>query len=218
MPNWTKLAAGWAFAALIAIAFSWGAVSQVRNRVIQPTIEIPTTAVIAASISEPDAGPAISTTAPRVIRLEPEVVEDGTTTSTTAANGAGTPGNNTTTSTTTTTSPPPGATSTTGPPTTSTTTTLPPAATTTTTTTTTIPLQTETATYDLVGGVVTISFSPGVVNWVSSFPHGGYSTEVKHAGPNEVRVRFESDDHTSDFRAEWEGGELKITLDETGQG
>jgi hypothetical protein len=65
---------------------------------------------------------------------------------------------------------------------------------------------------------VTISYSPGVVNLVSAIPQPGFSTDIKHAGPDEVRIRFESDDHTSDFRAEWEGTELKISESENEKG
>jgi hypothetical protein len=70
--------------------------------------------------------------------------------------------------------------------------------------------------YQLTGGTVTISYSPGVVNFVTAIPQAGYSTDVRETGPDRVRVRFESDTHTSDFRAEWEGGELKITKSESG--
>jgi hypothetical protein len=74
----------------------------------------------------------------------------------------------------------------------------------------------QTSSYSLVGGVVTISYSPGVVNFVSAIPQPGYSTEQRETGPTEVRIRFESDDHTSDFRARWQDGELEITENETG--
>ena len=64
---------------------------------------------------------------------------------------------------------------------------------------------------------MTISYSPGIVNFVSAIPQPNYSTEREETGPEKVRVRFESEAHTSDFRAEWEGGELKIVKNETGE-
>ena len=73
---------------------------------------------------------------------------------------------------------------------------------------------TQTSTYDLTGGVVTISHSPGVVNLVGASPKAGFDAEVKNAGPSEVRVTFESDDHVSEFRAEWEDGNLDIKTEE----
>ncbi|MFW2382345.1 MAG: hypothetical protein ACN4GZ_11345 [Acidimicrobiales bacterium] len=210
MPKWTKFAVGWAIATTVALAFSWGAVAQVRNRVIQPSVEIPTTAALATTTAPP---PEVTTSTPRVVTLEPELAD--TTTSTTAT--ATTEGTQETTAPTpttgpTTTSP---TTTTAGPTTTSTTTTtLPPA---TTTTSTTAPPQTQTSSYTLVGGVVTISHAPGVVNFVSAIPQPGFSTDPRETGPDRVRIRFESQDHTSDFRAEWEGGELKITQNESGE-
>lgn len=63
---------------------------------------------------------------------------------------------------------------------------------------------------------MTISYSPGIVNFVSAIPQAGFSTDRRETGPDEVRIRFESDDHTSDFRARWQGGELEVTKNETG--
>jgi len=64
---------------------------------------------------------------------------------------------------------------------------------------------------------VTISYTPGVVTFVSAIPQSGYSTEIEESGPSRVRVHFESDSHTSEFRAEWEGAELAITKSEEDQ-
>lgn len=61
---------------------------------------------------------------------------------------------------------------------------------------------------------MTISHSPGVVHLVGASPNSLFETEVKNAGPTEVRVTFENDDHVSEFRAEWEGGELDIKKEE----
>jgi len=61
---------------------------------------------------------------------------------------------------------------------------------------------------------VTISHSPGVVNLVGASPNSGFSAQLNNAGPTEVRVTFESDDHVSEFRAEWEDGVLDIKQEE----
>jgi len=73
----------------------------------------------------------------------------------------------------------------------------------------------QTTSYTLVGGVVTIRSSPGVVDFISAVPQAGFSTELRETGPDQVRIRFESAAHNSDFRAEWQGGELKITKNES---
>jgi hypothetical protein len=217
MPSWIKLAGGWAVAAMVALAFSWGAVSQVRNRVIQPSIEIPTTVVAGAATIAPE--PIPTTSSPTVIRVEPEVVDDTVTTVT----EPGVETTSTTETTPTTTSQSGGGTTTTQPSSTTTTTspttttTRPPTTTTTSTTTTTAaPPETQTSSYQLNGGTVTISHSPGVVTFVTAIPQPGFSTDLRETGPERVRVRLESKTHTSDFRAEWEGSELKITQNETG--
>ncbi len=66
----------------------------------------------------------------------------------------------------------------------------------------------------MIGGVVTISHVPGTVNFVSAIPQPGFTTEQREIGPAEVRIRFESETHTSDFRARWQDGELEITINE----
>ena len=208
-----KLAGGWVVAAIVAVAFSWGAVSQVRNQVIQPSIEIPTTVAAGASPSAPV--PTTTAGSPTVIRVEPEIVgetatEPGSATTSTTATPPTT--NAQSGGATTTTTQPSSTTTTTASPTT---TTQPP--TTTTTTTTTAPPETQTSSYHLIGGNVTINHSPGVVTFVTAIPQAGFSTELRETGPERVRVRFESETHTSDFRAEWEGGELEITQNETGE-
>lgn len=182
MPNWMKLTGAWLLGAFVAIAFSWGAVAQVRNRVIEPSIEIPATAV-AAPGGITGATAATTTT---VIRVEPEIADTTTaSTSTTVQQDE-----------TTTTTPP-------------VTTTSQPLA-----TTTTNPPETETSSYQLVGGVVTISHSSGVVGFVSAIPQPGFTTDLDETGPKSVRVKFVGDTHTSEFRAEWEEGELEITRNE----
>jgi hypothetical protein len=221
MPGWTKLAIGWVVAAALAVTLSWTAVAQVRDRVIRPSIAIPATTLA----TQAAAGTATST----VIRLDPESTtsspRNATTTSTLAPATtvpSTTPPSHSTTSTSaagsesqpTTTAAPPATTTTTTTPTTTTPTTT--TATTTTATTTTATSQT--TSYELSGGVVTISYSPGVVEFVSAIPQPGFSTDIRNSGPEEVRVRFESPTHTSEFRARWNGGQLEITKDENGGG
>ena len=220
MPGWTKLAIGWVVAAALAVTLSWTAVAQVRDRVIRPSIAIPATTLA----TQAAAGTATST----VIRLDPESTtsspRNATTTSTPASATtvpSTTPPPHSTTSTSaagsesqpTTTAAPPATTTTTTTPTTTTATT-----TTATTTTATTAATSQTTSYQLGGGVVTVSYSPGVVEFVSAIPQPGFSTDIRNSGPEEVRVRFESPTHTSEFRARWNGGQLEITKDENGGG
>lgn len=226
MPNWIKLAGGWALAALIALAFSWGAVALVRNRVVQPAIAIPTTApadaaapadstptsIVPTSIHvDPEAGdaPTSATSDPGVATETtnvPVATQSQTSTTSGPTTAPSTSQPSTTSATSTTTSQVPGSTTTS-------TTSIPPGSS--TTTSTTAPPEPQTTSYTLVGGVVTIRSSPGVVTFVSAIPQAGFSTDRRETGPDRVRIRFESPTHNSDFRAEWQGGELKITKNES---
>ena len=49
---------------------------------------------------------------------------------------------------------------------------------------------------------------------MAAVPAAGFSAEIENAGPGEVRVEFESEEHKSSFRAEWDDGELEIEIDE----
>lgn len=65
-----------------------------------------------------------------------------------------------------------------------------------------------TRTYDLVGGTVSVRFSGGdTVELLFATPADGFDVEIDDAGPAEVRVEFESDDHRSRLRARWSGGQ-----------
>ena len=202
MTNSKRLVLGWLVATSIALAFSWGAVAQVRNRVIEPSVEIPATLAAISTTTEPPKVIDLSDNEPVTTVATPTTTTEPPTTTTHAP---------TTTSVapTTSDSQPPSTTTTTPPPTT--TTASPPP---TTVTTTTAPPQLTTSAYALVGGVVTISHSPGIVNLVAAIPQPGFSTEQLHTGPNEVRIRFESETHTSEFQAEWEHGELDVDIDD----
>ena len=77
------------------------------------------------------------------------------------------------------------------------------------------PVATATATYNLVGGWVTIAYGPGIVELVSAAPNPGFSIEVKESGPDRVEVEFESDEHDSEFRAdETSSGAPEIEIEE----
>ena len=67
--------------------------------------------------------------------------------------------------------------------------------------------------YELIGGLVTISVDGRNVYLVGAAPKAGFSVEVDKAGPEEVRIEFESSDHISSFRARWKDGELDIDID-----
>jgi hypothetical protein len=60
--------------------------------------------------------------------------------------------------------------------------------------------------YSLVGGTVTVRFSPTAVTVISAVPRNGYSVELEQEGPTQVSVRFESDDHESRLDAYWSDG------------
>jgi hypothetical protein len=83
-----------------------------------------------------------------------------------------------------------------------------------TSSTTTVPSVPSDTTYQLIGGQVTISALEPTVELVAAVPSAGFSAEIDEAGPEDVRVDFESSGHRSSFRARWENGELAIQLEE----
>ena len=87
-----------------------------------------------------------------------------------------------------------------------------------TTTTSVAPVPTETVTYQLVGGWVRVTIGQGFVRLEGAAPNPGFSMRLEADEGDEVRVRFESDDHRSEFEAKWDGGELEIELDEKPEG
>jgi hypothetical protein len=92
--------------------------------------------------------------------------------------------------------------------------TTPTTATTSTTSTTVAAPVTETRTYQLIGGWVRIAFSPGVVTLDGANPNPGFTMEIEKTGPNEVELDFRSDDHRSEFTAEWKDGVLDVGISE----
>jgi hypothetical protein len=202
-----KFAGLWGLAAVAALALSWAAVSQVRDRVIQPVTVIPTTiAVIAAETPDP-------TIVPIQPAIDPQPDPDLATSTTPADEASGS-----VTSTTSTTRAPSASSGTSpttaGPQTTSTTT---PSVTTTTappeTTTTSAPSGTVSS-HSTPGGSVTISSSPGQVDFVSAIPQAGFTTELRDAGPERVRVRFVGATKSFEFEAKWEDGGLEVETSE----
>ncbi|MCL1586791.1 MAG: hypothetical protein M3092_00100 [Actinomycetia bacterium] len=231
MPGWIKFVAGWVLTVVVALSLSWGAIAQVRNRVEQPgTVVLPSVLADADQSSDDAVSPVSTTPTLLTVEAEPSILEGRDTTSTSSGGGvdlgddespiqpqSGAPVSSEATTSTTSTPPPSTAAPSSSPTASSTTTTVTQATTTSSSTTTTSPPDepsTQTETYVLDGGSVTIRFSPGIVTYVSAVPKGGYGTEVKDTGPDEVRVTFENEDHHSEFRAEWEGGELKVTTKE----
>jgi hypothetical protein len=207
-----KFAALWGLSVIAALALSWVAVSQVRDRVIQPVTVIPTT-IVALEAATPD---------PTVVAVEPEVIDEASDPSTSSSTSSSTtsttvraPSSTNTTRapsarpSTTTTTAPPQTTTTTAPPQT-TTTTAPPQTTTTTAPTTSL----VTSSYSVPGGSVTIKSAPGEVHFVSAIPQPGFTTELRDTGPERVRVRFVSSSLSSEFEAEWDNGELQISAEE----
>ena len=87
-----------------------------------------------------------------------------------------------------------------------------------TTTTSVAPTPTETVTYQLVGGWVRVTIGQGFVRLEGAAPNPGFSMRLEADEGDEVRVRFESDDHRSEFEARWDDGELEIELDEKPEG
>lgn len=83
-----------------------------------------------------------------------------------------------------------------------------------TTTTTSPTAELERASYVLTGGTITIEFGGGQVFLVSAVPKAGFATDIDSTGPTNVDVDFRSEGHRSKFDAEWQGGQLKVDIDE----
>ncbi len=61
---------------------------------------------------------------------------------------------------------------------------------------------------------MTISSSPGAVNFVSAIPQAGFTTELREAGPERVRVRFVGATMIFELEAKWDDGQLDIETSE----
>lgn len=61
---------------------------------------------------------------------------------------------------------------------------------------------------------MTISSTSGEVNFVSAIPQAGFTTELRDAGPERVRVRFVGATTVFEFEARWDDGQLDIETSE----
>jgi len=68
-------------------------------------------------------------------------------------------------------------------------------------------------TINSAGGSVVIRHRPGEVEYQAAAPAAGFGVEVDDAGPDRVRVEFESEDADIRVEARWENGELDIEVD-----
>jgi hypothetical protein len=192
MKRYLGIGVAWLAATVLSVVIASAAVAGIRDRVVETPVAI--------------GAPTTSTTVPLITDVTTPVA-DPTTTSFAP----------TTSQAPATTEAPP-ATSTTVVDSDATTTTAPPA--TTTTTTTTAPPQTTTTvattnqTYSLTGGTVTLSVGNGEVWVVSAVANAGFDTDIEKAGPDEVEVKFESNNHKSELSAKFENGELRVEKEE----
>ncbi|MEA2002845.1 MAG: hypothetical protein U9N84_13305 [Actinomycetota bacterium] len=196
MRRYLSIGAAWLGATVISVVIASAAVAGIRDRVVDAPVAIglPTTTTTLAA----DPGPTTSSPVTKsIVEASSTTAEVATTTEATLP-----PESTTTSTTTTTTAAPP---TTTEPPVATTTTTAPP-------TTTTTPVSY--ATYDLIGGTVILAAGDGEVNLVSATPRSGFRVDLEHTGPEEVEIKFESNDHTSKLDAKWEDGELRVKIKE----
>ena len=205
-----KFAGLWGLAAIAALTLSWVAVSQVRDRVIQPVAVIPTTivaiapettdstVVVVEPIADDQSVPELSTTS--TSSPVTSTVGQSTTSTTRAPSASPATSSTTAAAQTTSTTAPPATTTTTAPPQ--------------TTTTTAAPTGLATSTHSTPGGSVTISSTSEEVNFVSAIPQAGFTTELRDSGPERVRVRFVSATTIFEFEAELEDGQLEIETSE----
>ena len=59
-----------------------------------------------------------------------------------------------------------------------------------------------------------MSFGRGEVRVVSAVPRAGFSYDGEHEGPNEIEVKFRSDGHKSELKAQIRDGELRVEIEE----
>jgi hypothetical protein len=209
----------WVLATMVATAVALAAVGSVAGQVIDspvsPLLEATTTSLVAAAA--PSAS--ISGVPVEVESLDPITVP--TTTSTTTSTITSTAVVDTSSSAApSTTSAPVSTTAAPGSGTTSTT--VPDDddddEEATTTSSTQSPAPSETATYQLIGGWVRITYGSGSVTLDGAGPNAGFTMDIDASGPSEVDVDFRNEDHRSNFKAEWENGKLEVDVDEEPEG
>jgi hypothetical protein len=185
-------AAAWVGATIISLVIASAAVAGIRDRVEDSPVAagIPTTLdVVADTTSTTDAGVVTTTELPDTSSSSTSSTTTSSSTTTTSEAPVSTtnaPGGSTTTSSTTTTTSAP-------PPTT---------------------VASQTKTYELIGGTVTVRIGSGTVELVSLAPKTGFASKIKDDGPDKVKVTFTSNTHESKFEAEFEDGEYEFKIDE----
>ena len=237
--GWMKrtllLVVAWSTATILAVGVAAAAVGSVRGQVTSvPAVPIRATATSLASVSAvaappvPTTGVPAQTTATLAVDPGPDPVEivsaaDDDSTATTVAGDdtaetAASPDEHPAATTSTTEAP---ATSEQQQQTTTSeapTTTVPSPTSTTTapesTTTTQVPAAPTRQTYDLVGGTVSVDVGDGTVVLVGASPKSGFSVRVENAGPQRVEVRFENDEHVSQFSGRFSGGAYAPKVEE----
>ena len=175
--------AGWVAATVAVTGVAVAGVQIVSSRVVEP---LPPIAAAEPSIP-PSPTPSVSDTSPTPLVIDPTVSES--------------PDAGQTVSPRPTTTPPPPTSS--------------PSPTSTPTPTTSPtdddddddePTTSELRSYSVVGGSVTLRFSPGKVEVVSVQPNPGFSVDIEGDGTAEASVKLESEDHESRVKGWWEAG------------
>jgi len=184
--------AAWAGATLLAVAIAAAAVGSVRTQLTDEPTSIGAPAVTLAADDPAD----------DLVVLDHGELEIPSTSTTTS------PIEETTTTTTTTTTLPPKETPTTI---------APVVQSSTPDTSTTAPTD-YTKTYDTEGGTVRIRITGESVTLVAASPKPGWKLDVDENGPDRIEIHFEQNDDDEDsefeFQAEFDDGELKITISE----
>jgi hypothetical protein len=73
-----------------------------------------------------------------------------------------------------------------------------------------------TETHEMVGGWVRIRYGAGKVFLDGAGANAGFTMTVDDNGPDEVEAEFRSENHRSEFSAEFEGGRLHVEIKEEG--
>ncbi len=186
----------WLSATLFTGWVAWAAVGFVDSQVgTTPAAPLSSSEVAYLPLTTPTAVPStVDVPEPSIPETSmPDITEPSSTTTSTE------PASTSTTSTPPTSSPPPS----TSPPTTH-----PPRS-----STTTVPSGPTIEVHNTPGGTVTIAWTPGKVWLVSVSPAGGFTYDVEHDGPEDVKVEFEKGETEVKFHASWEDGELRIKID-----
>lgn len=175
--------AGWVAATVAVTGVAVAGVQIVSSRVVEP---LPPIAAADPSVP-PSPTPSASDPSPTPLVIDPTVSESLDPGQTVSPRPTTTPPRATS-------SPSPTATPTTSPSPTSSPTSSP------------APAASELRSYSVVGGSVTLRFSPGKVEVVSVQPNPGFSVDIEGDGTAEASVKLESEDHESRVKGWWEAG------------